>query len=165
MTMTQTRQVLPATPEDRDRCTATAVAAFVNDPLMRWMFPDAEQYLAAFPQVARHYGGTAFDLGTAFRTDDFAGVAVLARTRRVRRRGSARRRHGGRPRTRTPRRDLRVHGAGRRVAPRSRPLAPARPSASIRPGKAPESARSCSRTPWARSTATAASPTSSRRTR
>ncbi len=75
MTMTQTREVLPATPEDRDRCTATFVAAFVNDPLMRWMFPDADQYLAAFPQVIRHYGGTAFDLGTAFRTDDCAGIA------------------------------------------------------------------------------------------
>ncbi len=75
MTMTQTCEVLPATPEDRDRCTATLVAAFVNDPLMRWMFPDADQYLAAFPQVIRHYGGTAFDLGTAFRTDDCAGIA------------------------------------------------------------------------------------------
>ena len=74
-TRTQTREVLPATPEDRDRCTATFVAAFVNDPLMRWMFPDADQYLAAFPQVIRHYGGTAFDLGTAFRTDDCAGIA------------------------------------------------------------------------------------------
>ena len=42
---------------------------------MRWMFPDAEQYLTVFPEVIRHYGGTAFDLGTAFRTDDFAGAA------------------------------------------------------------------------------------------
>jgi ribosomal protein S18 acetylase RimI-like enzyme len=72
---TDLRQVLPATPEDRARCTATVVAAFVNDPLMRWMFPDAEQYLAFFPQVIRHYGGTAFDLGSAFRTDDFSGAA------------------------------------------------------------------------------------------
>ena len=75
MTMTETRDVLPAAPGDRDRCTATMVAAFVNDPLMRWMFPAADQYLAVFPQVIRHYGGTAFDLGTAFRTDDSAGCA------------------------------------------------------------------------------------------
>jgi GNAT superfamily N-acetyltransferase len=75
MTVTQTRDVLPATPDDRERCTATIVAAFVNDPLMRWMFPDADQYFAAFPQVIRHYGGTAFDLGTAFRTDDSSGCA------------------------------------------------------------------------------------------
>lgn len=75
MTMTQTRDVLVATPEDRDRCTATFVAAFVNDPLMRWMFPDADQYFTFFPQVVLHYGGSAFDLGTAFRTDDFAGGA------------------------------------------------------------------------------------------
>jgi ribosomal protein S18 acetylase RimI-like enzyme len=75
MTVTHTSHVVTATPEDRDRCTATMVAAFVNDPLIRWMFPDAEQYLAVFPQVGRHYGGAAFDLGTAFRTDDHAGSA------------------------------------------------------------------------------------------
>ena len=75
MTMTETREVAPATPEDRERCTATFVAAFVDDPLMRWMFPDADQYLSAFPEVIRHYGGTAFELGTAFRTDDAAGCA------------------------------------------------------------------------------------------
>lgn len=79
MTITETREVVLATPEDRDRCTATFVAAFANDPLMRWMFPDAEQYLAVFPQVIRHYGGSAFDLGTAYRTDDFSGGACWLR--------------------------------------------------------------------------------------
>lgn len=75
MTTTRTLGVLAATPADRDRCTATFVAAFANDPLMRWMFPDADQYLTVFPEVIRFYGGSAFDLGTAFRTDDFAGAA------------------------------------------------------------------------------------------
>lgn len=74
-TINHTREVLVATAEDRDRGIATVVAAFVNDPLMRWMFPDAHQYLTFFPRVIRYYGGSAFDLGTAFRTDDFAGIA------------------------------------------------------------------------------------------
>ncbi len=75
MSKTELREVTHAAPEDRDRCTATVTVAFVTDPLMRWMFPEAERYLTFFPQVIRHYGGTAFDLGTAFRTDDYAGTA------------------------------------------------------------------------------------------
>lgn len=75
MTTTDTRDILQATPHDRGRCLATVVAAFATDPLMRWMFPDADSYLTFFPQLIRHYGGNAFDLGTAYRTDDFAGVA------------------------------------------------------------------------------------------
>lgn len=73
---TDTLDIVPATPEDRDRCGAALVAAFVNDPLMRWMFPDADQYFEVVPEVMRHYGGSAFDLGTASRTDDFAGAAL-----------------------------------------------------------------------------------------
>lgn len=61
---------------DRDRCTAALVAAFVNDPLIRWMFPDPGQYLEWFPEVLRHFGGGAFDHGSARRTHDFAGVAL-----------------------------------------------------------------------------------------
>lgn len=75
-TTVETLEVVPATPDDRSRCGASLTAAFVNDPLMRWMFPDAETYFAAVPQVMRHFGGSAFELGTASCTDDFAGTAL-----------------------------------------------------------------------------------------
>jgi ribosomal protein S18 acetylase RimI-like enzyme len=76
MSTSTTPSVLPASPEDRDRSSAALVAAFVSDPLTRWMFPDAEQYLRVFPQLLHSFGGSAFDLGTAHRTDDFAGAAL-----------------------------------------------------------------------------------------
>lgn len=62
--------VVLAAPADRERCFASLVTAFVADPLIRWMFPDAHQYLTWFPQVLRHYAGGAFDHGSAYRTVD-----------------------------------------------------------------------------------------------
>ena len=76
MSTSATPTVVPASPEDRERATASLVAAFVNDPLTRWMFPDTEQYLRVFPEMLLHFGGTAYELGTAHRTDDHAGVAL-----------------------------------------------------------------------------------------
>lgn len=68
--------VARAVEEERSRCTAALGAAFIADPLLRWMFPDAEQYLTTFPKLMLPFGGAAFDLGTAHRTDDFRGVAL-----------------------------------------------------------------------------------------
>jgi ribosomal protein S18 acetylase RimI-like enzyme len=76
MSATASPSVVPASPEDRDRATATLVAAFVDDPLIRWMFPDAEQYLRVFPELLLHFGGSSYGLGTAHRTDDHAGVVL-----------------------------------------------------------------------------------------
>ena len=145
---THPREVLLATPEDRDRCTATFVAAFGERPADAVDVPGRRPVpRPAFPQVIRHYGGTAFDLGTAYRTDDVAGRCLLARARRVRRRGVARRCPRRLDRARTPRPDLRVHGAGRRVAPRGPITGTCRASASTRRGRARDSARCCSPTP------------------
>jgi ribosomal protein S18 acetylase RimI-like enzyme len=76
MTTTTRVHVVDAVADDRPQATATLLTAFAADPLMRWMFPDADQYLTWFPQILRHYGGSAFDLGTVHRTTDFAGVAA-----------------------------------------------------------------------------------------
>ena len=68
--------VVDAVAEDRARTTATLVGAFITDPLLRWMFPDADQYLSYWPQLLRHYGGVAFDHGSAHRISDFSGAAL-----------------------------------------------------------------------------------------
>lgn len=68
--------VVTATQSDYDRTIATLGAAFIADPLMRWMFPDARQYLRAFPLVGKHFGGGAFNHASAYRSADFKGAAL-----------------------------------------------------------------------------------------
>ena len=59
-----------------DRAIATIVAAFENDPVERWMYPEPEAYGRHFPAFARAFGGEAFVHGTAWQVDDFAAVAL-----------------------------------------------------------------------------------------
>jgi len=62
--------------EDRDRAFAVQVAAFAADPIMRWLYPDARDYLEHFPAFATAFGGAAFDHGTAFEAGGFGGVSM-----------------------------------------------------------------------------------------
>lgn len=68
--------VTTARPSERARCIANQVTAFAADPLLRWMLPDPERYLTFFPRVLLHYGGGAFEHGTAYRTADFGASAM-----------------------------------------------------------------------------------------
>lgn len=61
---------------DYDRSIATLVTAFISDPFIRWMFPDAKQYLHYFPQVLKYFAGRAFDHGSAYRSEDFRAAAL-----------------------------------------------------------------------------------------
>jgi ribosomal protein S18 acetylase RimI-like enzyme len=69
-------QIITASVDDRDRGIATQTAAFVADPFLRWMFPDAQQYLDVFPQMLAHFAGGAFEWGTAWRSADHSGHAL-----------------------------------------------------------------------------------------
>lgn len=66
----------PAFLSDYDRSIAALVTAFISDPFIRWMFPDAKQYLHYFPQVLKYFAGRAFDHGSAYRSEDFKAVAL-----------------------------------------------------------------------------------------
>ncbi|MGZ8165375.1 MAG: GNAT family N-acetyltransferase, partial [Methylobacter sp.] len=55
---------------------AVLTLAFSSDPACRWVWPDSQQYLEAFPRFVRAFGGGAIDLGTAYYTENFAGVAL-----------------------------------------------------------------------------------------
>lgn len=61
---------------DYDRSIAALVAAFISDPFIRWMFPDAKQYLQYFPQVLKYFAGRAFEHGSAYRSEDFKAAAL-----------------------------------------------------------------------------------------
>ncbi len=67
---------VPVRPAEAARAIATLVTAFVADPFIRWMFPDAKRFLDCFPQVLKHFAGGAFANDAAWCTGDFAGAAL-----------------------------------------------------------------------------------------
>jgi GNAT superfamily N-acetyltransferase len=54
----------------------TIVLAFAADPVARWTWPDAHQYLTTMPNLVRAFGGNAFAHGTAYCTIGCAGAAL-----------------------------------------------------------------------------------------
>jgi ribosomal protein S18 acetylase RimI-like enzyme len=67
------------TPADEVRGIDTVVLGFVADPMTRWVWPQAHQYLAAMPRFVRAFGGAAFAQDGAFCSDDYAGAALWLR--------------------------------------------------------------------------------------
>ena len=72
--MVTSREVSRAT--ERERAISTVVAAFITDPVTRWVYPDAHQYITYFPRIAHAFGGRAFDHDSAHAVGGFAGVAL-----------------------------------------------------------------------------------------
>ena len=64
------------TPDDESAAIQTLVLAFAADPMARWTWPNAQQYLAAMPRLARAFGGRAFERGSAYTTAGYAGAAL-----------------------------------------------------------------------------------------
>ena len=50
--------------------------AFSTDPMARWSQPDPHRYLTYFPKIAKAFGGSAFENGTAYFADGYAGAAL-----------------------------------------------------------------------------------------
>jgi ribosomal protein S18 acetylase RimI-like enzyme len=67
------------TPDDEVRAIDTVVLGFVEDPMTRWVWPQAHQYLAAMPRFVRAFGGAAFVHGGAFCSDEYTGAALWLR--------------------------------------------------------------------------------------
>jgi ribosomal protein S18 acetylase RimI-like enzyme len=71
----QNQTVVTADPEDNAKAIACLVTAFSSDPFIRWMFPNARQYLEYFPLVLKHFVGGAIEHGSAYRSEDFRAAA------------------------------------------------------------------------------------------
>jgi hypothetical protein len=69
-----TVRIIVATEEDL--AVETVILAFAADPIARWTWPNAHQYLAAMPRMIRAFGSSAFLNGSAFCTDGYAGTAL-----------------------------------------------------------------------------------------
>lgn len=61
---------------EEDLAIETVMLAFAADPMARWTWPHAHQYLAAMPRMIRAFGSSAFSNGSAFCTDGYAGTAL-----------------------------------------------------------------------------------------
>src|SRR5215204_2510763 len=61
---------------EEDRAIAVITMAFSGDPIVRWVFPQAHQYLSFWPQFVSAFGGRAFPHGTAHHAERFSGVAL-----------------------------------------------------------------------------------------
>ena len=61
---------------ERERAIGTLVLAFTADPFVRWIYPEASQYLSRFPEALQAFGGVAFSHGGVWRLGDFAAVAL-----------------------------------------------------------------------------------------
>ena len=72
-------KVRTMTPDDANRAIDTVVLGFVGDPVTRWVWPHAHQYLTAMPRFVRAFGGAAFSEGGAFCSDDYSGAALWLR--------------------------------------------------------------------------------------
>jgi GNAT superfamily N-acetyltransferase len=51
--------------------------SFITDPLLRWMYPDLQQFVIYLPQLTKAYGGRAIDHSSAYYVDGYFGAALL----------------------------------------------------------------------------------------
>ncbi len=49
---------------------------FAADPFMRWLYPEADKFLANFPRVMDLFGGRSFENGAAYRNENFSAAAL-----------------------------------------------------------------------------------------
>jgi hypothetical protein len=71
-----TLTIKTATASNEDPTIAVVVLAFSADPVVRWAYPDPQQYLTNFPGFVRVFAGQAFAQGTAYLTHDYGGAAL-----------------------------------------------------------------------------------------
>jgi GNAT superfamily N-acetyltransferase len=72
----RTAAVKPVTAADEDAAIDVVVRAFRADPAARWLYPDSNQYSVNFPNFVKVFGGKAFEHGSAYTIDDYAGAAL-----------------------------------------------------------------------------------------
>ena len=66
----------PVRASERRRALDALVLAFTADPVIRWLYPEAHQYLTHFPEFLAAFGGKAFAENTVWRLGEFSAVAL-----------------------------------------------------------------------------------------
>jgi ribosomal protein S18 acetylase RimI-like enzyme len=62
--------------DELDRTVSVQVMAFSSDPVIRWLYPEAYEYLSHYPSFVRAFGGRAFASATAYVDENFGGAAL-----------------------------------------------------------------------------------------
>jgi ribosomal protein S18 acetylase RimI-like enzyme len=68
--------VREAKPDELETVIDIQVLAFSADPVMRWLYPEAEAYLRHFRGFAEAFGARAFDHSMAWIAGDFGGAQM-----------------------------------------------------------------------------------------
>ena len=72
-----TPTIKSANAEQESSLAAVLTLAFMNDPVMRWLWPEPLDYLTNYPLMVKCFGGSAaFKHNTAHYLDDWSGAAV-----------------------------------------------------------------------------------------
>ena len=72
----QSPKARTVTQADEASAIDTVVLAFAADPMTRWTWPDAHEYLTSMPSMVRAFAGGAFLHQGAHCTDGYAGTAL-----------------------------------------------------------------------------------------
>lgn len=64
------------TAADEVQAVTTIVAAFADDPAVRWMYPEPGQYQDFFPDFVRAFAGASFACGSAEGLEGWAATAL-----------------------------------------------------------------------------------------
>lgn len=67
---------LPVRQDEQQRALDVLVLAFAADPVERWLYPEAQQYLTHFPEFLAAFGGKAFSHETVWQLGEFSAVAM-----------------------------------------------------------------------------------------
>jgi ribosomal protein S18 acetylase RimI-like enzyme len=68
--------VFTAPPTDSPAAVGVITMGFSTDPVARWVYPEAADYLRWFPPFIRAFAGKAFETNSAYCAKGFAGAAL-----------------------------------------------------------------------------------------
>jgi hypothetical protein len=68
--------VKSATSEQKNALISTIMAAFLTDPVARWICPEAHQYFSRMDEFVDAFGGASFVHGSAYYVDGYRGAAL-----------------------------------------------------------------------------------------
>ena len=68
--------VKSASSDQKTALISTIAAAFVTDPVARWLLPEAHRYFSCVDEFVDAFGGAAFVHGSAYYVDGYCGAAL-----------------------------------------------------------------------------------------
>ena len=68
--------IISASEPDRERILMMMTLAFSANPVARWIFTEAKQYMESWPLMIDAFGGKAFENGTAYMSEQTEGAIL-----------------------------------------------------------------------------------------